>query len=334
LVNYKGWLIGLALSLSLPALAQEEVAYEVSSLTPYEAFEQGRLLRSQFKNSEARAYLKYAADKGNADAAYLYAIDISKYNANSRTPAEAREYVESAARLGSLDAMMYLAENGDWLRPHLRQSWKKQYHDGLILLAKRYPAQAMYGLARYYEVSDAVQSQYYLDKSVSYDYPQALMEQAKRYMGGIETITPATVTDPRVLESYLKAAKQDFLPGVRACIEVYEAKSNYQEAMFWRTKALELGDITSLAVMAKIYASKAPSYHFIEKNLPKAHAYAEMYLDNAGSDRLANLHSMMEQFFIDTTNKMTPQEIDESKTISASYQSSVVFYNHDPYWDL
>jgi TPR repeat protein len=312
----------------------DEVSYEVSSLTPYEAFEEGRLLRAQFKNSEARAYLKYSADKGNADAAYLYAIDISKYNANSRTPAEAREYVESAARLGSLDAMMYLAEKGDWLRPHLRQNWQKQYHDGLILLAKRYPARAMYGLAKYYEQTDAQQSQYYLNKSVAYEYPQALMEQAKRYMGGSESITLETVKDPKVLELYLKAANQDFLPAVKACIEVYEAKNSYQEAMFWRTKALELGDITSLAVMAKIYAEKAPSYLFIEKNLPKAHAYAEMYLDNAGNDRLASLHSMMEQFFIDTANAMTPQEIEESKSISESYQSSVVFYNHDSYWDL
>lgn len=331
----RSWLLGLAVSLNMSvAIAQDEVAYEISSLTPYEAFEAGQLLQAQFKNEEARAYLKYAADKGNADSAFLYAIDISKYNANSRSMAEARDYFEVAANLGSLEAMSYLADNGDWLRPHLRQSWKKQYHDGLIVLAERSPAEAMFGLAGYYAISDADFSQYYLNKSVSYDYPLALMEQAKRYLGGIETITPTTVQDPRVLELYLKAAEQNYLPAVKACIEVYEAQGNYSEAMHWRLKALELGDITSLAVLAKIYATKAPSYDFIEKDMAKAHAYAELYLDNAGKDRLANLHKMMEQFFVDITSRMTPQDLEQSKVISESYKTNVVFYNHDPYWDL
>lgn len=335
LVKHRGWLLGLALSVNISmAFAQDEVAYEISSLTPYEAFEAGQLLQAQFKNEEARAYLKYAADKGNADSAFLYAIDISKYNANSRSMAEARDYFESAAELGSLEAMSYLADKGDWLRPHLRQSWKKQYHDGLILLAARSPAEAMFGLARYYEINDSELSQYYLNKSVTYNYPLALMEQARRYLGGIETITPATAQDPRILALYLKAAEQDYLPAVKACIEVYEAQGNYSEAMHWRLKALELGDITSLAVLAKIYASKAPSYAFVEKDMAKAHAYAELYLDNAGKDRLANLHKMMEQFFVDITGRMTSQDLEQSKAIGDSYRSGVVFYNHDPYWDL
>lgn len=329
------WLVGLALSLTMQsAVAQDEVAYGISSLTPYEAFEAGQLLQAQFKNTEARAYLKYAADKGNADSAFLYAVDISKYNSSSRSMAEARDYFEVAANLGSLEAMSYLAEQGDWLRPHLRQSWKKQYHDGLILLAERQPAKAMFGLAKYYQHNDSELSQYYLDKAVGYHYPLALMEQARRYLGGVETITPETVQDSRILALYLDAAQQDYLPAVKACIEVYEAQSNYSEAMIWRLKALDLGDITSLAVLAKIYASKAPSYSFIEKDVAKAHAYAELYLDNAGKDRLANLHKMMEQFFVEMTAKTTSQDIERSQGIRESYKQDVVFYNHDPYWDL
>lgn len=87
-------------------------------MTPEQAYKRSSL-RAQFKNSDARAYLRYAADKKHADAAYLYAVELMKYNATVRTPAEAREYIELSAKLGNLHAMRYLYRRGDWLRQEI-----------------------------------------------------------------------------------------------------------------------------------------------------------------------------------------------------------------------
>jgi TPR repeat protein len=332
LVKSVGVILGLALVYFPVAHADGEPSYDLNTLTASQAYEEGKILRAQFKNMEARPYLQYAAEKGSASAAYLYAMELTKYNSTVRTPAEAREYLETAAKLGNLQAMEFLYENGIWLRPQVRQTWKRRFHDSLILLAEKYPAEAMYQLALFYAPSDIVKSTYYLDKSVSYQYDLAIMEKARRYQYGT---TNSAVNTQLALSTYLIAANHGFIPGMKACIEMYEAQNDFQSAYLWREKAFKAGDITSLAVLAKIATGESGPYDFVKRDLVKAHAYAELYLDYAGSDRLNNLHKKMELFVGDITLKMTQPELADAKVLAESYKSEhILFYNHDIFWDI
>ena len=89
----KSCLVSLVLSFGVMSFATHGEDYDAKLLNAQQAFESGRLLRAQFKNVESRQYLKHAADNGNADAAYLYAMELSNYRTTIRTPPQAREYL-------------------------------------------------------------------------------------------------------------------------------------------------------------------------------------------------------------------------------------------------
>ncbi|SHG08351.1 TPR repeat [Vibrio gazogenes DSM 21264] len=313
---------------------QQKYDYDINFLTPTQAYEKGRLLRAQFKNEEARHYLQYAADKGDADAAYLYAIELSEYNPTIRTPRLVREYVEQAANQGNLHAMNYLYQHGTWLRTTIRQSWHKRYHDGLVRLAATQPAKAVYYLSLYYEKTDPDQSEYYLQRAMDYSYPLAWMDNSRRSLDDINQLYTETRFSTGIYTNYRNAAEHHFIPAMKACVELYEGRGDFKKAFEWRKRALDAGDLTSLAVVAKIYAGEASSYRFVDEDLIKARAYSELYLDYAGSDRLTSLHKSMEQFFVDITNEMTPPDIERAQKITDTYKEKVTFYNHDTYWDL
>lgn len=316
---------------------EETYDYDIESMTPNQAYKKGRLLRAQFKNSDARSYLRYAADKKHADAAYLYAVELMKYNATVRTPAESRKYIELSAKLGNLHAMRYLYKRGDWLRPRDRNTWKKRYHDGLIAFAERDPGEATYLLSLFFQNSLPDKSEYYLRRSVKYNYPLALMEKARREQGSGSPQRKFSTNgsrDPDVLRTYKQAASEGFIPAIKACVELYEARDDFQEAFKWRLKAIDAGDLTSLFAVAKIYSHEAASYNFVEKDLIKARAFSELYLDFAGDDRFTKLHQMVEQFFVDVTEQLTAPEITEANIFVAGYKEKTFFYNHDIYWDL
>ncbi|CAM3875556.1 hypothetical protein VA7868_00542 [Vibrio aerogenes CECT 7868] len=311
--------------------------YDIESMSADQAYKKGRLLRAQFKNSDARAYLRYAADKKHADAAFLYAVELMKYNATVRTPAESRKYIELSAKLGNLHAMRYLYKRGDWLRPKDRNTWKKRYHDGLIAFAGQNPGEATYLLSLFFQNRFPDKSDYYLRRSVKYNYPLALMEKARRQQGsGTPQLKFSTdgSRDPDVLRTYKQAASEGFIPAIKACVELYEARDDFQEAFKWRLKAVEAGDLTSLFAVAKIYSHEAASYQFVDKDLIKARAFSELYLDFAGDDRFTKLHQMVEQFFVDVTEQLTPPEVIEANAFVTDYKEKTLFYNHDIYWDL
>lgn len=86
----------------------EEINYDMQQLSAQQAYENGRLLRAQFKNLAAREYLKYAADLGEPSAAYLYAMEVANYRTTIRTPPESQHYLLLAAQGGSRQAMRVL----------------------------------------------------------------------------------------------------------------------------------------------------------------------------------------------------------------------------------
>lgn len=330
----KSCLVSLALTLGVTSFTALGEAYDASALTAQQAFENGRLLRAQFKNVESRPFLKHAADSGNADAAYLYAMELSNYKTTIRTPQEARDYLLQAAQGGNRHAMQHLYLNGQWLSKKDRLDWQQKYHDALIRLGRTAPAQALFELAQYYHARDKALSEYYLTKAAAFRHPRALMEQARRIERGAGTYVMPGERETVVRKTYLAAAETGYVPAIRAYINLLEDKGRYKEAFDWRRKALQAGDLTSLAALGFIYSGQSEGYPFIETDLVLAKAYLDLYMEMAGTDRLETLYSTVAESYQQITPRINAEQEKAADKIESSLKNSVDFYNHDLFWDI
>ncbi|WP_124935723.1 hypothetical protein [Vibrio viridaestus] len=309
---------------------EQDTKYDLSSYTAEQAYDAGRLMRAQFKDSMARPYLKYSADKGNANSAYLYAMDIVSSNPNAETPELAREYLIKAANEGQLDATYYLYKNGTWFRNATRLKYRNSYHDGSIELAESDPGKASFNLYRYYSDLNNKKSSYYLKKSQQYLYAPAVLQSS------IASFDEQS--NPKLNSKFIRdvefIANKGYMPALRACVDYYEEKNKFDQALEWKEEALNYGDLMSLASLAKIYAGMVPSYSFVKTDLIKSYAYLSMYIDSAGKNRFSHLYSMMENLYSDISEKMTKEQKDKANALINKFkEKQVIFYNYDLLWN-
>lgn len=125
---------------ALSSAAHASDNYDVEKMSAEEAYKHGKLLRAQFKNTEARAYLKYSADNNSPDGAYAYAMETMGNPDKVRATGYAREYLVKAAESGNSSALKYLYRNGDWLTHAKRNKYKRDYYNSLIELGAVSPA--------------------------------------------------------------------------------------------------------------------------------------------------------------------------------------------------
>jgi len=311
----------------------EEGSYDLNNLSAVEAFEKGRLLRAQFKNIEGRRYLKFAAELGNSNAAYLYAMELTSYNSTIRTPSESRHYLMIAAKYGSRKAMQFLYQHANWLEKEERSFWKKNYYNALINLGSEQPAQALYELALYHKGSDDELSQYYLSRAVAFNHPQALMDLASQVEAGKGIFFLSGSRETNARQTYLKAAETGYLPAILNYIKCLEGAQMYEKAYEWRIKAMEAGDLTSLPILASILTAQSEPYGFVESDLVAAKAYLSVYLESAGTDKLPALYSNVETLFSNLS--LTVNDTYDNKLIilENKIKSQAPFYNHDTFWD-
>ncbi|MGO1296494.1 MAG: tetratricopeptide repeat protein [Vibrio sp.] len=308
--------------------------YDLQKLTAHQAYIEGRNLRAQFKNIQARTYLKYAADKGDAQSAYLYAMELSNYKTTIRTPTQARDYLLLAAHDGNIPAMKSLYEGGEWLRIRERQYWKREYFNAIVTLGQTQPTRALLYLSEYYEKSDPQLANYYLDQSVERGYPRALMLKAREIAQGEGSYWTSGSRDKAAYALYEDAAKQGYIPAIRKIIQLLESKGDFKQALEWRKQAVKEGDLTSLAAVAMILSGYSSNYQFVEKDLATAKAYFDVYLDTAGDDRLDELYKNIEQHYSDLMKVISPDELKASQNIEKKLKEKPDFYNHDLFWDV
>lgn len=334
LISVRKVLIAAVCGLAVLSPAAYSDDYDVETLTAEQALESGRLLRAQFKNIASRSYLKHAADEGNADAAYLYAMELSNYNTTIRTPPRAREYLLQSAEGGNRHAMRHLYQHGDWLTSHEQKYWQQQYHDALITLGQTHSPQALFELSQYYQPIDQNLSEEYLSMALEFNQPQALMEQAKRYQNGDGYFVLPGGRETQARKLYLSAAQTGYIPAMRAYISLMEDKGRYQEALQWREKALKAGDLTSLAALGFVYAGQSEGYQFVEPDLAKAQAYLDTYIETAGTNRLKNLYLSVEESSKNISQRMTAEQKKTAQVIEENLKNNSEYYNHDLFWDI
>ncbi|MCE0495106.1 hypothetical protein [Vibrio salinus] len=304
--------------------------YDLGSYTALQAYEAGKLMRAQFKDSLARPYLKYSADKGNADAAYLYAMDVLSDSAGSNVSDLAKKYLIKSANGGQLNASYFLYKNGTWFRNATRLKYRNLYHDGSIELAAKKPGKASYDLYLYYKDLNDSKASYYLKKAQEYDYPSAILNASIKSYNDQNN----PVINSLAIKNVEKIAKEGFIPAIRACVDYYENKNDFKTSLEWKEIALQHGDLMSLASLAKIYAGLVSSYKFVKPDLIKANAYLSMYIDNAGKNHFSYLYGMVEDLYSDVSEKMTKEQKSKAKLLVNKYKDKVVFYNYDTLWDI
>ena len=326
-------ILALSTSFYTSRLFAKQEAYEVSAMSSKKAFEIGRLFRSQYKNIESRQYLRHAADNDNAEASYLYAMELSNYKTTIRTPPEAQKYLLKSAELGNRRAMYHLYTDATWLRDLDIQHWKKQYFESLIQSGSKDPSQTMYELARFYKNTDREMYVYYLDKAIGFNHPRALMDKAENIHSGEGLYLMPGGRSTVVDGLYLAAAETEYIPAIRYYIDILEQKGKFEDAYKWRLIALEKGDITSLATVSKILLGRISTYSFVPQDHVKAKAYLDLYLSSAGNERMGSLYSVLSLDEENITAKMTEKEKLQSREIYIRYKHEPDFYNHDVFWD-
>lgn len=310
--------------------AHDNNKYDLSSYSARQAYEAGKLMRAQFKDSLARPYLKYSADKGDANAAYLYAMDVLSDSSGANVSELAKKYLIKAAKGGQLNAIYFLYKNGTWFRNATRLKYRNLYHDGSIELAENSPGHASYNLYIYYKDLNRSQAGYYLKKAQEYGYSAAILQASVQSYD--EQNNP--VINSWDVKDVEKIASEGFIPAVRACIDYYEHKHDFAKAFEWKQVALNHGDLMSLASLAKVYAGLVPNYKFVKSDLIKANAYLSMYLDNAGKGHFSHLYGMVEDLYSDVSEKMTKEQKSAANLLADKYKDQVVFYNYDSLWDI
>lgn len=311
----------------------EGKAYDLTNLTAKEAFEKGRLLRAQFKNVEGRRYLKFAAELGEPNAAYLYAMELASYKSTIRTPPESEHYLMIAAKNGSRKAMQFLYQHANWLEKEERNLWKKNYYNAVINLGREQPEQAFYELALYHKGSDDELSQYYLSRAVAFNHPKALMDLASQVEAGKGTFVLPGSRQTNARHTYLKAAEAGYLPAILNYIKYLEGAQMYGKAYEWRVKAMEAGDLTSLPILASILIDQSEPYGFVESDFVAAKAYLSVYLESAGRDKLPALYSNVETLFSNLSLVVNDTYDNKLIILENRIKSHAPFYNHDAFWD-
>lgn len=329
-VRFLAIVIAVAM-LNNAALASD--SYDVEKMSAADAYKHGKLLRAQFKNTEAREYLKYSADNDYPDGAYAYAMETMGYHDGVRATGYAREYLVKAAESGNRPALKYLYRNGDWLSHAKRNKYKSAYYNSLIDLGALSPGLAYLHLSDYFHESDRELSEYYLEKAMEFEIPSAFMTSAERLENGEGDYFFDSERVALSRKRYMHAAVEGYIPAIKRYVAILESRGKFQEALEWREVGVVQGDITSLVTLGNIYSGNSPRYSFVKTDLTKAKAYFELYLENAGQDRLSSVYHQAETNYKEIVDKIAEVQLPQAQALKDELSEVTYFYNHDYLWN-
>ncbi|BFM48472.1 sel1 repeat family protein [Marinomonas sp. THO17] len=322
-----------ALFLSSKVYSSEHFLNE--NLEPLKAYEEGRLLRAQYKNRLAREYLKFAVDQGEPRASFLYAIELKSHQKTIRTAGKAKQYIDLALKNGDLSALRYALFKHNELSAQQYEALLNQYQSRLEKLEEDAIPSANFGYFLLYQKQDKRLAAEYLEKAVEASDPVALMVMADRVLNGEGFYIFSFSRVNGALELYQNAANTGYLPAVKKLVDELEKFKKYEQAFEWLLKAAKQGELTSIATVARVYSGNSETYKAIGLNLVAAKAYYDLYFDYAGIDRFDSLYQVMLteletiENSLDDEQKATSEEMVESLKSGIEKPVSADFYWFD-----
>jgi Sel1 repeat. len=304
--------------------------YDIQAMTPEALFEHGRLSRAQFHYQRAEKYLRAAADQGIVPAAYLYAVLISDDGNKLDYSPVAQQYLTQAAKANYIPAMKLLVEDGEWLSANHRTIWRYKYEEALAAWYEEAPADAAYSLYQYTYPTDKEKAERYLEEAIAANDVDALLHKASQ----IELAERGFYLFPSArLDAAAKVKKQvanaGGIPGTKSLYRDFIRRGESPKAVVWREKAIEQGDLMSLAALGRLYTTEhAPD----DPEYIGGLVYLSAYLDVVGQGRFVELRQQaMDQFEL-AASRVSNATIEEVEKRAADLRKRYTFYYYDRYW--
>ncbi|WP_146152593.1 tetratricopeptide repeat protein [Photobacterium iliopiscarium] len=275
---------------------------EPETMTVEEAYQLGDLLVDQYKIKQGQPYLKYAADKGHAEAALAYSWSLST-NIMVQTPQE-HEYAVKAAELGSEDAKFKLSSSsniysdGELFRIPLIKELKSRAEQG--------DAKAMHRLSLLYFNSS--EGDDWKKKAAEYGDAKAQFELGRRYEVGKGWFFIPGNRDKEIKRLYKASADQGNLSGMEGYASILFKEGKKKEALDIWIKSANTGSAGAITFIAGRYLHSLPQITYPEKNEILGAAYLKIYFDSMGNDKNNSLYDARQNDYIDLMNRLTDEK--------------------------
>ena len=275
------------------SLTEEAASYKDSyfnNISAKEAYNIGNRLHAVYKDRESIKYLYYSAKRGDAQGAYLYAVVLDNIGNSRRDKDTIKKYMVTAADKGVFKAIRYLALREDFLPWSTRSIWMEVYYDRIIEIQQNNPQKAELELYLYHLRLNKPLAMTHLDKAIKLNNPTALILNADNIKSGQGFFFFNSSRHEASMHQYELAAQTNYIPAIRKyIIELY--RTNLKEKAFeWHLKAASLGDLSSIAVVARVYAGYGKAYKSVGIDLLKAKLYYDTYLETVGRDFYEKLY--------------------------------------------
>ncbi|WP_116645297.1 sel1 repeat family protein [Salinivibrio sp. HTSP] len=304
--------------------------YDIQAMTPESLFEHGRLSRAQFHYQRAEKYLRAAADQGNVPAAYLYAVLVSDDGKKLAYSPEAQQYLTQAAREGYIPAMKLLVEEGEWLSANHRTIWRHKYEEALDAWYKDAPEEAAFSLYQYTASTDKQKAEVYLEEAIAANDVDALLHKASQ----IETaqrgfyLFPSSRLDAAA-EVKKQIANAGGIPGTKSLYRDFIRRGETPKAVEWREKAIEQGDLMSLAALGRVYTT---DYAPDDEKYMDGLVYLSAYLDVVGQGRFVDLRDQAMAQFELASSRVSNEVLKDVEKNAAELRKNHTFFYYDRYW--
>ncbi|QIR07893.1 hypothetical protein [Salinivibrio costicola] len=304
--------------------------YDIEAMTPQALFEHGRLSRAQFHYQRAEKYLKAAADEGIAPAAYLYAVLLSDDAQKLEYSQEAQDYLTQAAKANYIPAMKLLVEEGTWLSATHRIIWRHKYEEVLHAWYDEAPEEAAFSLYEYLHPTDKDKAEAYLDEAIAANDVDALLHKASQIELGQRGffLFPSSRLDAAA-EVKKQIANAGGIPGTKSLYRDFIRRGESPKAVEWRKKAIEQGDLMSLAALGRYYTTY---YEPADEEYIEGLVYLSAYLDVVGQGKFKELRQQaMDQFEL-ASSRVSAEQIQDIEEKAAALRKANTFYHYDRYW--
>ncbi len=220
-ISYR-WVLCLCLLYALQTQAQTTYPAP-NTMSVEDAYQLGDLLVDQYKIKQGQPYLKYAADKGNAEAALAYSRSF-KTNIMVQSPKE-HEYAVKAAKLGSDDAKFALSFSRNVFGD--RDLYRAEQIKTLKDRAKQGDAKAMYRLSLLYSGSEETE---WKEKAAEHGDANAQYELGRTYEVGDGWFFIPGKREKEVKRLYKASAEQGNFRGMEGYASIIYDEGNKKEA--------------------------------------------------------------------------------------------------------
>ncbi|WED22874.1 hypothetical protein L3Q72_05630 [Vibrio sp. JC009] len=329
------WLLQVSCLVVLINVSQIRADDDLAELTAQEAFEKAKLLNAQYKQKDAKNYLKYAMSKGHAKATYMYS-ELLKGNVFVQQKDES-DYALKAAQLGNVNAMVKVTRS-----IHVSKQKKNFFRGQALAILKRKiksgDALAIGKMPGLYS-DDDIQMDWVI-KAAEAGHPHSQYYLAKRYQHGTYGwfLVPGK-RDKEIQRLYREAAESGYPPAMDAYASLLAAnEKTKEEAVKWLLKGVDSGIAQNLIYMAEFYSYDDYLRDVVPYSKTKAAGYFQIYYSVMGDEIVGDsskkyAHEKRKELYHELLSTMTEPEKQQANKFAQDYLSTHTVRAFDDFWE-